>query len=45
MLLGDGAQGLFALPDIASLAEANRPRIVDVRAVGSDLRIIARWEE
>jgi diaminohydroxyphosphoribosylaminopyrimidine deaminase/5-amino-6-(5-phosphoribosylamino)uracil reductase len=45
MLLGDGAQGLFALPDMASLAEASRPRIVDVRAVGADLRITARWEE
>jgi diaminohydroxyphosphoribosylaminopyrimidine deaminase/5-amino-6-(5-phosphoribosylamino)uracil reductase len=43
MILGDSAQGLFALPEIAALAEAPRPRIVDVRAVGSDWRVTARF--
>ena len=42
MLLGDGARGLFALPELASLDAALRPRIVDVRAVGDDWRITAR---
>jgi diaminohydroxyphosphoribosylaminopyrimidine deaminase/5-amino-6-(5-phosphoribosylamino)uracil reductase len=43
-ILGDTARGLFALPEIASLAEAIRPRIVDVRAVGSDWRVTARLQ-
>ncbi len=43
-LLGDRAQGLFALPEFTHLGEALRPRIVDVRAVGGDLRITARLE-
>jgi diaminohydroxyphosphoribosylaminopyrimidine deaminase/5-amino-6-(5-phosphoribosylamino)uracil reductase len=42
MILGDTAQGLFALPELAALDAALRPRIVDVRAVGSDLRVTAR---
>jgi len=42
-ILGDSAQGLFALPEIASLEEALRPRIVDVRAVGPDWRVTARF--
>ena len=41
-LLGDGAQGLFALPEITRLEQALMPRIVDVRAVGEDWRITAR---
>jgi diaminohydroxyphosphoribosylaminopyrimidine deaminase/5-amino-6-(5-phosphoribosylamino)uracil reductase len=44
LILGDTAQGLFALPEFASLDRAIRPRIVDVRAVGADLRITARLE-
>lgn len=44
MLLGDSARGLFALPEIARLDQALRPRIVDVRFVGGDLRITARLE-
>ena len=43
MILGDSAQGLFAMPEIASLDEALRPRLVDVRAVGSDWRVTARF--
>jgi diaminohydroxyphosphoribosylaminopyrimidine deaminase / 5-amino-6-(5-phosphoribosylamino)uracil reductase len=42
MLLGDGAHGLFALPELTSLDQAPRPRIVDVRAVGDDWRVTAR---
>ena len=42
MFLGESAQGLFALPELANLGEALRPRVVDVRAVGQDLRITAR---
>jgi diaminohydroxyphosphoribosylaminopyrimidine deaminase/5-amino-6-(5-phosphoribosylamino)uracil reductase len=44
MLLGDAAQGLYALPVFERLGEAIRPRIVDVRAVGDDIRITARLE-
>jgi len=44
VLLGDAAQGLFALATFEQLGEAIRPRIVDVRAVGADLRITARLE-
>ena len=44
MLLGDAAQGLFALPEMRSLDAAIRPRIVDVRQVGNDVRITARLE-
>jgi len=41
-LLGDTAQGLFALPGYTRLVDAIHPRIVDFRQVGDDLRIIAR---
>jgi diaminohydroxyphosphoribosylaminopyrimidine deaminase/5-amino-6-(5-phosphoribosylamino)uracil reductase len=44
MLLGDAALGLWTLPELGDLAGAPRPRIVDVRAVGADLRITARLE-
>ena len=44
VLLGDKAQGLFALPEWTRLDEAIRPRIVDVRAVGADWRVTARFE-
>ncbi len=43
-ILGDSAQGLFALPVFESLGQVPRPRIVDVRQVGPDLRITARIE-
>ena len=44
LLLGDKAQALFALPEWTRLDEALRPRIVDVRAVGNDIRVTARLE-
>jgi diaminohydroxyphosphoribosylaminopyrimidine deaminase/5-amino-6-(5-phosphoribosylamino)uracil reductase len=44
LILGDTAQALFSLPEWTSLGEAIRPRIVDVRMVGSDIRVTARTE-
>ncbi|HET9652223.1 MAG TPA: bifunctional diaminohydroxyphosphoribosylaminopyrimidine deaminase/5-amino-6-(5-phosphoribosylamino)uracil reductase RibD, partial [Usitatibacter sp.] len=41
-ILGNTAQGLFALPQFTSLDQTLRPRIVDVRSLGEDLRITAR---
>jgi len=43
MLIGDTGQGLFALPPLRGLGAALRPRIVDVRAVGEDWRVTARF--
>jgi diaminohydroxyphosphoribosylaminopyrimidine deaminase/5-amino-6-(5-phosphoribosylamino)uracil reductase len=43
LILGDTAQSLFVLPEIASLDAALRPHIVDVRAIGPDVRITARF--
>jgi diaminohydroxyphosphoribosylaminopyrimidine deaminase/5-amino-6-(5-phosphoribosylamino)uracil reductase len=42
-IFGDTAQGLFDLPEMTRLEQALRPRIVDVRNVGEDLRITARF--
>ena len=42
-LLGDAAQGLFALPHMTRLEQAIGTRVVDVRAVGEDLRVTARF--
>ena len=42
MILGDAAQGLFALAEFTLLDEALRPKVIDVRAVGRDWRITAR---
>lgn len=41
-LLGD-AQGMFALPALASLADKHTLAFHDVRKVGDDLRILARF--
>src|SRR3569623_1893833 len=41
-LLGDGARGLFRLPEWRALAECIDVRITDMRAVGADWRIMAR---
>ncbi|HXN16400.1 MAG TPA: bifunctional diaminohydroxyphosphoribosylaminopyrimidine deaminase/5-amino-6-(5-phosphoribosylamino)uracil reductase RibD [Usitatibacter sp.] len=43
VILGDSAQALFTLPPLASLDQALRPKIVDTRSVGEDLRITARF--
>jgi diaminohydroxyphosphoribosylaminopyrimidine deaminase/5-amino-6-(5-phosphoribosylamino)uracil reductase len=42
MLAGDAAQGLFNLPELASLHDAMRLDIRDLRTIGPDLRLIAR---
>ncbi|HEX3062396.1 MAG TPA: bifunctional diaminohydroxyphosphoribosylaminopyrimidine deaminase/5-amino-6-(5-phosphoribosylamino)uracil reductase RibD [Usitatibacter sp.] len=43
LILGDEAQALFVLPEPARLSEALRPRIVDVRSLGGDFRVTARF--
>ena len=42
MLVGDSAQGLFNLPELAALDKAVRLDLRDVRRIGGDLRVIAR---
>jgi diaminohydroxyphosphoribosylaminopyrimidine deaminase/5-amino-6-(5-phosphoribosylamino)uracil reductase len=44
MLMGEAAQGLFALGELTALGQALRPAIVDVRRVGEDLRLTARLQ-
>jgi len=39
MAVGDSARGLFAQPPLASLADAARFRLADVRQIGDDLRL------
>jgi diaminohydroxyphosphoribosylaminopyrimidine deaminase/5-amino-6-(5-phosphoribosylamino)uracil reductase len=39
MAVGDDARGLFAQPQLATLADAARFRLADVRQIGSDLRL------
>ena len=39
-LMGDAARGLFALPEIESMSQRKALEIIDVRQVGSDLRLI-----
>lgn len=43
-LLGDSAQGMFALPEMTRLEQALRARMIDVRFVGEDLRVTARLD-
>jgi len=42
-LMGEGARGMFNLPELASLDEMRQLEIVDVTRVGPDLRVIARF--
>jgi diaminohydroxyphosphoribosylaminopyrimidine deaminase/5-amino-6-(5-phosphoribosylamino)uracil reductase len=42
-ILGDKAQGMFDLPEMTRLEQALVPRITDVRTVGEDLRVVARF--
>jgi diaminohydroxyphosphoribosylaminopyrimidine deaminase/5-amino-6-(5-phosphoribosylamino)uracil reductase len=42
-LLGDAARGLFAFPPLEDLGEQRTLAIRDVRHVGADLRIVARF--
>lgn len=39
MAVGDDARGLFAQPPLATLADAARFRLADVRQIGGDLRL------
>jgi len=39
MAVGDAARGLFAQPPLASLADAARFKLADVRQIGGDLRL------
>ena len=41
-ILGDAAQGLFALPAIERLKDSIAVRIAEVRSVGEDLRVTLR---
>jgi diaminohydroxyphosphoribosylaminopyrimidine deaminase/5-amino-6-(5-phosphoribosylamino)uracil reductase len=43
MILGDTAQGLFALPELERLDQALRPEIVEVKPIGPDWRVTARF--
>ena len=42
-LIGDTGRGLFGLPALESLADKPALRVVDVRSVGKDLRVVARF--
>lgn len=44
-LIGDAARGMFDLPALKSLQDKRRLLINDVRMVGTDLRILARFEK
>jgi diaminohydroxyphosphoribosylaminopyrimidine deaminase/5-amino-6-(5-phosphoribosylamino)uracil reductase len=44
VILGDKSQPLFVLPEWTRLGEALRPKIVDVRAFGPDIRVTAEFE-
>jgi diaminohydroxyphosphoribosylaminopyrimidine deaminase/5-amino-6-(5-phosphoribosylamino)uracil reductase len=41
-VLGDSARGMFALPELADLAQKRLVQFNDVQTIGSDLRILAR---
>lgn len=42
-LLGDKAHGMFELPELAELSGRRELRIHDVRMIGPDIRVIARF--
>ena len=44
-LLGDSARGMFDLPALTELAGRRDLQIVDLRQVGPDLRLRARWSQ
>ncbi|MBI5921677.1 MAG: bifunctional diaminohydroxyphosphoribosylaminopyrimidine deaminase/5-amino-6-(5-phosphoribosylamino)uracil reductase RibD [Betaproteobacteria bacterium] len=43
-LLGDAARGMFHLPELTDLAGRKDLHIIDLRRVGKDLRLLARWQ-
>ena len=42
-LIGDKARGMFDLPELAALDNKRRLAISDLRMIGSDLRVLARF--
>jgi len=44
-LIGDQALGMFDLPELTDLSGGRKVRIRDVRMIGADIRIMARFEE
>ena len=44
-VLGDGARGMFALPDLVALEAARRFRFTEFKRVGDDVRLLARLTE
>lgn len=42
-LIGDAARGMFELPMLTSLADKRRLEIRDLRRLGSDVRVLARF--
>ncbi|SEL57757.1 bifunctional diaminohydroxyphosphoribosylaminopyrimidine deaminase/5-amino-6-(5-phosphoribosylamino)uracil reductase RibD [Nitrosovibrio tenuis] len=42
-LIGDNAQGMLKLPELSKLAEKRALKIQDIRSVGSDIRLTARF--
>lgn len=42
-ILGDTAQGMFHLPPLASLAGRHNVKITDIRQIGDDVRMLARF--
>jgi diaminohydroxyphosphoribosylaminopyrimidine deaminase/5-amino-6-(5-phosphoribosylamino)uracil reductase len=42
-LLGEGGSGMFKLPGIATLDQKLLLRLVDVRRIGEDVRVVARF--
>ena len=43
VILGDKSQAMFVLPEWTRLEEALRPRVVEVRNIGPDIRVTARF--
>jgi diaminohydroxyphosphoribosylaminopyrimidine deaminase/5-amino-6-(5-phosphoribosylamino)uracil reductase len=41
-ILGDGACGMFGLPELADLAQKRLVQFTDVKTIGGDIRILAR---
>ncbi len=42
-LIGDAARGMLKLPELTDLAEKRTLKIYDLRTVGPDIRLIARF--
>jgi diaminohydroxyphosphoribosylaminopyrimidine deaminase/5-amino-6-(5-phosphoribosylamino)uracil reductase len=44
-LLGDGARGMFDLPALTELSGRRDLQVLDLRQIGPDLRLLARWRQ